>query len=68
MNSLAFPCVGITKPAMPWNFGEKLFPNASPWERRQKMMVIVFTVLGSIVLIAGVALIMVQVSKVHLVQ
>ena len=32
------------------------------------MMVIVFTVIGSIVLIAGVALIMVQVSKVHLVQ
>jgi len=32
------------------------------------MMVIVFTVLGSIVLIAGVAFIMVQVSKVHLVQ
>ena len=68
MNSLAFPYVDITTDEMPWNFGEKLFPNASPWERRQKMMVIVFTIVGSIVLIVGVALIIVQVSKVHLVQ
>jgi hypothetical protein len=53
---------------MPWNLGERLFPNASPWERRQKMLVVVLSIVGSIVLIAGVALIMVQASKIHLVQ
>jgi hypothetical protein len=53
---------------MPWNLGERLFPNASHWERRQKMMVIVLAVVGSVVLVAGVALIMVQASKIHLVQ
>lgn len=68
MNSLAFPHVGITEQVMPWNLGERLFPNASPWERRQKMLVVVLSIVGSIVLIAGVALIMVQASKIHLVQ
>jgi hypothetical protein len=68
MNSLAFPYVNIKRHVMPWNLGEKLFPNASPWERRQKVMVIVFTIVGGLVLIAGVAFIMVQVSRMHLVQ
>ena len=43
--------------------GEKLFPNASPWERRQKMTTIILTVVGGIILIATVALIMVKASK-----
>jgi len=50
---------------MPWNLGEKLFPSTSPWDRRRMMTVIGFTIAGSIVLIAGVALIIVAVSRRH---
>ena len=63
MNSLAFRCAGITNMSMLGKLGEKLFPNASRWERRQKMTAIILTVVGGIILIATVALIMVKASK-----
>ena len=45
------------------HLGRSLFPNADPWERKRKMTALVFALAGSIVLIAGVAFLMVEMSN-----